>query len=45
MTGVAGHQLHHQVPVSLLLISDQVSVLLVWGELDVYIAIVCNVLR
>jgi len=45
MTGVAGCQLHHHVPVSLLLIGERVSVLLVRGELDVYIAVVCNVLR
>jgi hypothetical protein len=45
VTAVSGHQLHHEVPVSLLLVGEQLAVLLVGGELVVYIAVFGQVLR
>jgi len=45
MTTIAGHQLHHEVPVSLLLIAEQLAVLLVRSKLVVYIAVFGQVLR
>ena len=45
MPGVAGHQLNHHVPVSLLLIGEQVPILRVGGELVVYISVVRNIRR
>jgi len=45
MAAVAGHQLHHEVPVSLLLVGEQLPVLLVRSKLVVYIAVFGQVLR
>jgi hypothetical protein len=45
MASVAGHQLHHEVPGSLLLIGEKVPVLRVGGELDVYVSVFGEVLR